>query len=159
MSGEPTASRVVGSPRFTFTQDAFAVLTMLVIAAIAGVLLVQHRRTTRPHHPRVSLVEMQMHVTQRSALIVDARDPEAFATGHLPGAVNMPLSGWKARAAELDATLRAHRDELVIVYCASEWCAEADDLQLALIDLGHRRVGVFRGGIEAWRAAELPLER
>jgi len=39
--------------------------------------------------------------------VLDARDPEAFARGHAPGAVHLPAAAWDARAAELpprDAT-------------------------------------------------------
>jgi rhodanese-related sulfurtransferase len=36
-----------------------------------------------------------------SALVLDVRDPEEFTAGHIPGAINLPLSELRARYAEL----------------------------------------------------------
>ena len=44
-------------------------------------------------------------------LLVDVREPEEFAAGHIPGAVNMPLSGLRERFAELP------RDRPLALYC------------------------------------------
>jgi rhodanese-related sulfurtransferase len=38
---------------------------------------------------------------QTPALLVDVREPDEFAAGHLPGAVNLPLSQLRRRSAEL----------------------------------------------------------
>jgi rhodanese-related sulfurtransferase len=45
---------------------------------------------------------------------VDVRTAVEFATGHLPGAVNIPLDQLGARAGELRSEQRP-----VVVYCAS----------------------------------------
>ncbi len=44
-------------------------------------------------------------------LLVDVREPGEFATGHAPGAVNIPLGSLRARLGELP------RDRAVAVYC------------------------------------------
>src|SRR5262245_2435343 len=44
-------------------------------------------------------------------LLVDVREPEEFAAGHIPGAVNMPLTGLRERFAELP------RDRPLALYC------------------------------------------
>jgi len=48
------------------------------------------------------------------ARLIDVRTESEFASGHLPGATNVPLDRLRARAAEL-----ARDGKPVIVYCAS----------------------------------------
>jgi len=48
------------------------------------------------------------------AKLIDVRSPGEFATGHLPGAVNVPLPTVAAQADSLGP-----KDQPVIVYCAS----------------------------------------
>lgn len=43
--------------------------------------------------------------------IVDVRDKEEYAEGHIPGAVNIPLASFAARSGELD------KKKTIIVYC------------------------------------------
>ncbi len=53
--------------------------------------------------------EVKQHVAERGAVFVDVRYPEDFKTGHLPGAVNMPLRKMttKATTAAIEALPRA----------------------------------------------------
>lgn len=141
--------------RATLAQDALAVVVMFVIASLGGFLLVRHRQTSQAQHPKVMLDEMRVHVRTGDVLILDARDRSAYAAGHIPTALSFPLAEWKLRAAELNVTLRQHRDRLVVVYCGDSWCGQSEELQLALIDLGHTRVGHFAAGFSAWRDAGL----
>lgn len=48
------------------------------------------------------------------ARLVDVRTPEEFASGHLPGAINIPVQDLPGRAAEIGAVT-----ERVVVYCRS----------------------------------------
>jgi rhodanese-related sulfurtransferase len=157
----PPAAAVVVSPRHrsAFVQDALAVFIMLAIACGAGALLMHYRQATRPKHPRITLAQMREHVEIRDALILDARDRSAFAISHIPTALNLPLAEGQLRPAMMKTLLRQQRDRLVIVYCADQWCGQADDLQQALIDLGQTRVGLFPGGLDAWLGAGLPVFR
>jgi phage shock protein E len=62
----------------------------------------------------VSLEEAR-ELQARGARLVDVRTPEEFASGHLPGAVNVPFDAMEGRAlAEL-----APVDAPVVVYCHS----------------------------------------
>ncbi|MFZ5439278.1 MAG: rhodanese-like domain-containing protein [Myxococcota bacterium] len=53
-------------------------------------------------------------MVQEGAKLVDVRSPAEFGSGHIPGAVNVPVN-------ELGAKLKAigPKDKPVIVYCAS----------------------------------------
>ena len=45
------------------------------------------------------------------ALLLDVRDPDEFAAGHVPGAVNLPLNQIRARMGELP------KDRALWTYC------------------------------------------
>ena len=131
---------------------------MLALAFATGTALVHYRRATQPHHPEFTLAEMQSHVLAHDAVIIDARNPSAFAAGRIPSAISLPASERKSRSAEIRAFTRAHHDDLLVVYCANVWCGQAEALQQWMADLGHPQVGLFPGGFDAWVAAGLPTD-
>lgn len=47
------------------------------------------------------------------ATLVDVRSPEEFASGHIEGAINVPVGELAGRAAEIP------KDKAVVVYCRS----------------------------------------
>lgn len=116
-----------------------------------------HERTVAEPNPTladaaeqsVSLAQVQEMIRQRSAVLVDARSPDQFRRGHLPGALNVP-------AAEVDADLpeqlrRRARLMPVVVYCASEDCPDAERLARRLRLEGMHPVRVFEGGWRQWQ--------
>jgi phage shock protein E len=77
-------------------------------------------------------------------LLVDVRQPEEYAQGHIDGAVLMPLDALPARVAELP------RDVKLVVYCRSgHRSAQAVTL---LLDRGYSRAVSLNGGYLAWTA-------
>lgn len=139
--------------RLSGVSDFWLVVLLFVAAGGVGALLVQYRHSHREFYPRITLAEMSAHVARGDALVLDAREPGDFREGHLPGAMNLPVNAWSRRSRAVEAMLREHRDRLVIVYCANRWCGQAEELQQALIARGHRHVGWFAEGFEAWRDA------
>jgi rhodanese-related sulfurtransferase len=87
-------------------------------------------------------------------IVAEILGPQYFASGHLPGAINLPLEGF------VESALRAlpNRSAEVVVYCASATCANSHIAQRRLTSLGYRNVRVFKAGKAAWRDAGLPLE-
>jgi molybdopterin/thiamine biosynthesis adenylyltransferase/rhodanese-related sulfurtransferase len=79
-------------------------------------------------------------------LVVDVREAEEWAAGHIPGAVHVPKSHLESRI-EGAAPDRAQR---VILYCASgqrsAWAART-----LIEDLGYERVDSMTGGITLWK--------
>ena len=84
-------------------------------------------------------------------VLVDVRSPEEFASGHVPGARNIPLESLGAR---MD-TLAEYKSGDVYVICQSGRRSShaADQLSAA----GFHAVNV-RGGTGAWMGAGLPTE-
>lgn len=91
----------------------------------------------------------------QGALAVDARSPEAFAAGHLPGARSLPLTD----AVVLLGSFRNEvaTDRPLVVYCSGYGCPDSFDLGLLLLAAGYREVYVYEGGLPEWRDAGRPV--
>lgn len=64
--------------------------------------------------------------------LVDVRDPEEFAEGHIPGAINIPLSGFAAQSGILD------KKKTIIVYCNSG--GRSYNAYRKLMKLGYKKI-------------------
>jgi rhodanese-related sulfurtransferase len=77
-------------------------------------------------------------------ILLDVRSPEAYAKGHLPGAINLPRG--KIIASKL-ASYSA--DTLFVTYCAGPHCNGATKASIVLAKLG-RPTKIMLGGITGW---------
>lgn len=77
-------------------------------------------------------------------VILDVRSPEAYARGHVPGAINL-LRG-KIIASKLTAY---PADTLFVTYCAGPHCNGATKAAIVLAKLG-RPAKIMIGGITGW---------
>lgn len=84
--------------------------------------------------------------------VLDVRPPDEFETGHLPGAVNIPLSELEARLAELNP------DDEIVAYCRGRWCVLSFEAVAALRARGFN-VRRLQDGLPEWRAFGLPVEQ
>ena len=92
-------------------------------------------------------------INREKAVVVDVRDATEFATGHLVGARNIPL-------AEFDAKLPAavkNKTLPVILVCRT---GSRSSAAVAMArKLGYTQAQSLAGGISAWTAAKLPVEK
>jgi glyoxylase-like metal-dependent hydrolase (beta-lactamase superfamily II)/rhodanese-related sulfurtransferase len=111
--------------------------------------------TTLAELPALSRIEPAelKALLEEGGLALDVRPGEAFAVGHVPGSVNIALSGqfasWAGALLGLDS-------RPVLIAESEEAVAEAR-MRLARIGLENAR-GYLKGGVEAWKRAGLPLE-
>ncbi|MFF7680066.1 rhodanese-like domain-containing protein [Actinacidiphila glaucinigra] len=85
--------------------------------------------------------------------VIDVRTPGEYATGHLPGAHNLPLDRLEEAADALKTV--AARTPLLIVCASGNRSAKACD-QLARLDI---EAATLDGGTSAWQAAGHDVER
>lgn len=85
-------------------------------------------------------------------VLVDARGPQAYACGHVPGASHIPH-----RAMTAERMAGFPRDTLFVVYCAGPHCNGANKAAARLARLGYR-VKEMIGGVTGWRDEGFPLE-
>ena len=81
--------------------------------------------------------------------IVDVRPAQLYATGHIPGAINIPLSDLISQMGMIPA------GQKVAVYCAIDTNAAFAVQTLRVY--GDRDAFVLLGGIVAWQAAGKPV--
>jgi rhodanese-related sulfurtransferase len=70
--------------------------------------------------PRISLEDFKKLRAAGNVIVVDTRNPDAYAFSHIPGAVLLPLEGLQTWPAEYEKTflmLKAARKPIV-TYCA-----------------------------------------
>ncbi len=102
---------------------------------------------------QVSPAEATLLINREDAHVIDVREVDEFAGGHLPEARNVPLAKLADRISEIEK----FKDKPVIVCCASgmrsgKACGE-------LGKLGFARVHNLAGGVDAWVSAGYPVKK
>lgn len=92
-------------------------------------------------------------LNQGSTLVLDVRDAQEFAAGHLPRARNIPL---KELAGRLDE-IRKYKERPVVVTCRTG--PRAGAACRTLRKAGFTAAYPLKGGVAAWQQASLPLEK
>ncbi|MFN2432437.1 MAG: rhodanese-like domain-containing protein [Gemmatimonadota bacterium] len=85
-------------------------------------------------------------------LLVDAREPESYARGHVPGALNFPYGNWLEEGAPLPP---ADRD--LIVYCNNQDCPIGRLWAEQAVQRGYTRLRHMKAGFKGWEEAGLPV--
>lgn len=85
-------------------------------------------------------------------LVLDARSPEAYAQGHIPAAVNIPLADLPAQAASLP------QEKTIVAYGATMVCGLGPKAALLLAQKGFQ-VMQLAGGLATWTDNGFPLEK
>jgi len=98
----------------------------------------------------VSKDELLARMGDGLVTILDVRPEDEFASGHLPGAINVPLSQLRKRLAEL-----APEPEIV-AYCRGPWCVLAFEA-VALLRKEGLKARRLDGGLPEWKLAGLPV--
>ncbi|MDH3897366.1 MAG: rhodanese-like domain-containing protein [Deltaproteobacteria bacterium] len=106
--------------------------------------------------PAVSLKQIKEAYKSGAALLVDARDPEFFERGHIPGAVSLPVRDFDSVFPKLEEQLRAA--PRVITYCDGASCEMSVELTEKLLFAGLEYIEIFTGGIQQWQGAGQPIE-
>ena len=104
--------------------------------------------------PFLSLSELQARLVGRSNdfVVLDVREKDAFAAGHIPGARHLPRGQLELRVNEdlPDPTLR------IVVYC--EFGKISTLAAATLRQLGFTRAAALDGGMKAWREGGFQVE-
>ena len=92
---------------------------------------------------RVQPADLNKLVAKDQAILVDVRSAQAYAAGHLDGAISIPAWEIESRAAELR---RRAGTRQVVLYCSCAFEYSAADAAVTLARLGLTRVAVLAGG-------------
>jgi len=97
----------------------------------------------------VSVQDLQA-ASEPNRIVLDVRQPEEYAGGHVPGARLLPLGEVSSQAAELP------KDAPIYVICRSG--NRSKQASETLAQMGFKDVRNVQGGILAWQSAGYPLE-
>lgn len=101
---------------------------------------------------RATVLEVTQLINRGKTIIVDVRNPEEFATGHLPDAKNIPLAELPKRMTELEK----FKTRTIVVVC-QKGSRSASAVAL-LTKAGYAEATSLEGGIDEWNKQGLPLK-
>ena len=122
---------------------------IVAAAASGGMLLWQQWQNSGAG---VSPTEAVQLINREKAHIIDVCSSDEFKAGHLVGAKNVPLdqlAGGKG--------LPGNKTTPLVVVCASG--VRSGKAVSQLKEMGYENAQSLRGGLTAWRAANLPVEK
>jgi phage shock protein E len=84
------------------------VMWVIAIGAVSGLAAQAIRNVSR-----ISIDEVKALMAKNAVLLIDVRDPQSFAEGHIPGAINVPFD-------HIPNHVEAWKNEkrLLVTYCA-----------------------------------------
>ena len=125
----------------------------ILAAAVSGGMLLWPFVRRGAGGPWVSTLQATQMMNREDALVIDVRDADAYAKGHILGAKSIPLADLGRRAADL----QKHKTKAVIVSCQNG--DRSAGAAATLRQNGFARVHPLNGGFAAWQQAGLPVEK
>jgi rhodanese-related sulfurtransferase len=122
----------------------------VVVLLAAGLLtaLLWKRPATKIALPQEISVAEAVAKQEQGIFLLDVREPDEWAAGHVSGSTLIPLGELEGRVAEVP------RDREIVVICRSgNRSRHGRDVLLAA---GHTRVASMAGGLLAWKAEGHP---
>ena len=101
----------------------------------------------------VSCSEAQALLPKR--VVIDVREYDEFAAGHLPGAINIPRGVLEFKIGSVPEAART--DAPILLYCRTSGRAALSAVQLQR--LGYADVLSMAGGYEQWEKDSRPVEK
>ena len=127
-------------------------LLLITLVVISGGALLSPF-LTRSGAKDVNPGEATLLINREDAQVIDVREADEFAKGHLPDARNLPVAKLAERAGEIEK----FKGKPLIVCCASGVRSARACKELA--KLGFSNVQNLAGGVDAWVGAGYPLKK
>ena len=87
---------------------------------------------------------------ENNLVVVDVREAEDYAKGHIPGAINLPKEKWENPEG-------LSKDKTNVVYCYTQQCHLAANACARFAARGYP-VMELEGGFEIWKEHDLDIE-
>jgi len=139
----------------------FLLLSVLVVGLMGGycVNLDASGKTARDfvadakaQVTQITVDEAKQMLEEGSCVFLDCREPDEFAGGHVPGAINLPRGLLEFKVENQFPDKSAN----IVVYCKSggRGCLASQ----TLVQMGYTNVKNMDGGWVAWEKAGYPVE-
>lgn len=127
--------------------------TLILLAVVSGGMLLWPALSGTAGAGSLNPAQAVQLINRDKAVVLDVCSPEEFAAGHVTGAKSVPLD-------ELEAKLPGlvkNKATPVILVCASGMRSRR--AVATAKKLGYENAHSLSGGMGAWRAASLPVEK
>lgn len=104
--------------------------------------------------PRITIDELKVLMEQNAVVVLDVREPGAFAEGRIPGAINIDYTQILSKGAQFAGETRT-----IVAYCA---CANEMTAARAAVDLAAKGIPgakALKGGWDEWVRRNEPIEK
>ncbi len=115
-----------------------------------------------PHELVVEAKSQIKEVTSADAMgmlgkrvVIDVREYDEYAAGHLPGAINIPRGVLEFKIGMVPEC--AKKDGAFLIYCRTSGRAALSAVQLQ--KLGYSNIVSMLGGFDAWNTENRPTEK
>ena len=125
---------------------------LILAAFVSGALLLWPLVRGGVGGARVTASQAVMLINREKAVLIDVSEPAEYAAGHAAGAKNVPLG-----SLESSNELPKNKALPLVVLCPTG--ARAARAAGILRKLGYENSRVLEGGLNAWRTANLPIEK
>jgi len=108
---------------------------------------------------KAHIVEISIDVVEdeirSSDVVLDVREPDEFAVGHIQGSVNVPRGLLEFKMSLTESLVP--RDLRIVIYCKNggRSALSAKTLQ----EMGYLNIKALAGGFDAWAAAGKPVAK
>ena len=121
----------------------------LAFLVILGLIYLNEWSTQRQRAKELSTADALEHINHHDAIVIDLRDKETFKKGHIIDAIHAGGADF------LEQRMDKYKTKSLIFVC--ERGLQAATLATKLRKQGFQHAMVLKGGLTAWREANLPL--
>lgn len=137
-------------------RNAFS-LVLIALGVFSGTAVAFSDPPPVPKERNVSVDDLygewkEVREQRSGAVLLDVRTPEEFASGHVPGAINIPLGN-----PPLVSKMWPDPETEIWVYCRTQ--RRSASFASRLRTMGYRNLNVVNGGIMNWAEKGYPIDR
>lgn len=126
---------------------------LIAVAASSGLMLLWPSLSRGAQGAALSPSAAVMLMNREKATVIDVCEPDEYVAGHVLGARNVPLAQLQER---LSSVVKNRQNPLILVCATGARSARAVAVAKKL---GFERVQSMSGGMAAWKAANLPVQK
>lgn len=125
----------------------------LGLFAVLGMLVIPPLRQRMHGVKNLSPADTVQVINRQAGTVIDVREPAEYKTGHIPNAMNVPMSSLGASIKQL----QKHKDRPLVLACRSG--NRSVTAAMMLRKQGFAQVYSLGGGMTAWERDNLPTEK
>jgi rhodanese-related sulfurtransferase len=130
---------------------------LIALGVLSGTAVAFSEHTPIPKERIVSVDDLygewqEVREKKSRAVLLDVRTPEEFASGHVPGAINIPSGN-----PSLVSNMWPDPETEIWVYCRTQ--RRSASFAFSLRTRGYRNIYVVDGGITTWAEKGYPIDR